>query len=504
MKAQGQETEMVDAAGRTMINQFTRKAATKLGVPTSEIEAMEKFIKLYWYGQTTQGQDITFAGGKYSGTKAYQMIMSLTSATALGLKPILAIGNAIGIKANYYMTGAEGRIFNGKDIKATHKMFITRDPNYKLLIDFFAPHTRDINMKKANDLSASKIIKNFTLDNLYFMHRKGDEMIDNNILIAMMHRWGIDEDGVIRRTDKIKGEDKRPLIERFKVVDDKIVIEGLTEKQYSRFRGLVQHAARGIKGNMPQEDRNLVATSLAGQALMQFRSWMPGLITKRLKNLQYDPLFEDYDVGRFRVFFGEFSAKGVAPKLKAFTTALAEVTMMGLYNRKEVNMEVTKKFYDKYMLTNPDSTLTIEEFAQLRKDKLKGMAMELRIYLAFMAMVFGGKAMIPEDEDNPMLKLMAQNMFRVTQRGSLELSFFFEPSSVTTILKSPVPSLRFFTDTQRMLINTWDETTDVIFGEDSKQDKTPRLYYFSKMTPISSSAVDFFDMFDTYNKDRGY
>jgi len=178
--------------------------------------------------------------------------------------------------------------------------------------------------------------------------------------------------------------------------------------------------------------------------------------------------------------------------------------MMGLYNRKEVNMEVTKKFYDKYMLTNPDSTLTIEEFAQLRKDKLKGMAMELRIYLAFMAMVFGGKAMIPEDEDNPMLKLMAQNMFRVTQRGSLELSFFFEPSSVTTILKSPVPSLRFFTDTQRMLINTWDETTDVIFGEDSKQDKTPRLYYFSKMTPISSSAVDFFDMFDTYNKDRGY
>jgi len=233
---------------------------------------------------------------------------------------------------------------------------------------------------------------------------------------------------------------------------------------------------------------------------------MPGLITKRLKNLEYDPLFEDYDVGRFRVFVGEFSAKGLAPKLKAFTQALGEVTLMGLYERKSVNMEVTKRFYDKYMLTNPDSTLTVEEFAQLRKDKLRGMAMELRIYLSFVALVALGKITLPEDddEDNPMLKLMAQNMFRVTQRGSLELSFFFEPSSVTTILKSPVPSLRFFTDTQRMLINTWDETTDVIFGEDSKQDKTPRLYYFSKMTPISSSAVDFFDMFDTYNKDRGY
>jgi len=505
MKSSGQETELVDPSGKTVINKFTRKAATMLGVPTSEQEAMEKFIKLYWYGQTTQGQDLTWGDGKYSATKTYQLLMKVTSATALGLKPILAAGNLMGIKSNFYMTGREGRYYKGEDIRAAHRMFTSRDVNYKLILDYFAPHTRDITFKKANDLSVSKLVKNFTLDNLYFMHRKGDEMVDNNVMIAMMHRYGIDStDGKVRRIDKIKGEDKRTLIERFSIVDDNVVIEGLSEKQYTRFRAMAQTVAVGIKGNMPEEDMNLIGTSLAGQALMQFRNWMPGLITKRFKNLQYDHLFEDYDVGRFRVFAGEFTAKGIRPKLKSFMTLLGEVSMMNLYEKKGPNMEVTQKFYDKYMAENKDSTLTIEEFVQLRKDKLKGMARELQIYLGFFMMMIAGKAALPEDEESPVLGLIAQNMFRVTQRSLLELSFFFDPESVTSILKSPVPSFRFFVDLDRMLLNTFDETRDVIFGENSVQDKANRLYYFSKIIPISSSAVDFFDIFDTYNKDRGY
>ena len=149
----------------------------------------------------------------------------------------------------------------------------------------------------------------------------------------------------------------------------------------------------------------------------------------------------------------------------------------------------------------------MEEFVELRKAKLKGMAKELQIYLGFLMLVFAGKAMLPEDEEsvaNQVVKLIAQNSFRMTQRGLLEISFFFDPNSVATILKSPIPSIRFFTDFARMLGNTWDETWDVLIGEESKHDKTGKLYYFSKIVPISSSAVDFFDIFDTYNKDRGY
>jgi hypothetical protein len=508
MKAEGQQTEIVDAAGKKVQNKYTRGIAKMLGVPAGEIEAMDKFINLYWYGRTTQGSDITFGpDGKYSATKAYQMIMKFTSATALGLKPILAAGNTLGIKSNFYMTGWEGRYYNKKDIRDTHRMLLNRDKKYAASIAYFEPFTHDLTFRKANNLSVSKLVKGFTFENVFILHRKGDEMIDRNITVSMMHRFGIEEDGTVTRLDRIKGNDKRSLIERAVIKDDKMSIEGLSEKQYIRFRSMIQRAAVGIKGNIPQEDRNLIGTSLAGQALMQFRNWMPGLIEKRFKGLDYDHLFDEYDVGRFRVFAGEIFAKGAIPRLKDFTKLLGEVAMMNIYDKKGVNMEVTQKFYDRHIMENPESTLTMEEFVELRKSKLKGMAKELQIYLGFVLLVLGGKAMLPEDDETAAsraLKIIAQNSFRMTQRGLLEISFFFDPNSVTAILKSPLPSIRIFTDLTKMLSNTFDETRDVIFGEESVQDKAGKLYYFSKIVPIGSSAVDFFDIFDTYNKDRGY
>jgi len=510
MKSSDQETELIDGKGKKFLNAFTRKTATMLGVPLSEQQAFEQFINLHWYGQSLQGADKTFTvGGKtYSASKAYQNIMKLTSADALGLKPLLAAGNALGIKSNYYMTGWEGKYYTKEDIRNTHKMLLSRDKNYALGVAMFEPYVHNLSFRKANNLSASKTVKLATFENLFILHRVGDEMIDRNITISMMNRWGIDDSGNIERLDNnFKGKDKRSILERMGVKDDKPFIDGLTEKQFIRFRKMIQAAAVGVKGNMPEEDRNLIGTTLMGQALMQFRNWMPGLIRKRFKDLQYDNLFEEYDVGRFRVFFGEFTAKGVLPKLGAFTKLLGEVAMMDIYNKKGINMEVTTKFYNDYMTKNPTSTLTIEEFVELRKAKLQGMAKELQILLGFVLLVAAGKAYIPEDEDSPLSKaaaLATQNIFRTSQRGLLELSFFFSPKSVATIVKSPIPSARIFNDLSKMLRNTLDESRDYIFGEESAHDKTPAFYHISKMVPVSSSAVDFFDIFETYNKDRGY
>lgn len=510
MKSQGQETELVDAGGKAVMNKYTRGAAVMLGVPLSEIDALEKFINMYWYGQRTQGGDIKFnVGGKeISGTKMYQSILRFTSAGALGMKPILAFGNLIGIKSNSYMTGREGRQYKTEDIHKAHRMLINRDPLFAGAVNYFEPYTHDLTFRKANDRSVSKAVKLFTFENLFVLHRIGDEHIDKNITLALMHRWGINKDGKLTRIDKLTEEDtdKRSLIERSSIKDDKFDVEGLNEQQFIRFRRMIQAAATGIKGNMSQEDLNLIRTTLMGQAFMQFRNWMPGLITKRLKNLQYDDLWDDYDVGRFRVMFGELTAKGIKPKLGAFIRLLGEVTSIYGYDKSGINEEFTQRVYDKFKEANPTTTLTMEEFAQLRLDKLKGMARELQIYLAMMLMVAGGKAFIPEKDEEKLTKamrLLAQNSYRVTQRGYLELSFFFDPNSITTILKSPLPSLRLFTNIYKMIGNTFDESFDVVFG-DEVFDRTPRLYYFSKITPIMSSYYDFADVWETYNASRGY
>lgn len=518
LKTQGQETEIVDASGKRVIDKFTKKAAKVMGVPLSEIEAMEAFINNYWYGQSVQSSDLNVKIGdkNYSLTKAYQLLMKFTSAAALGLKPILSVGNLLGITSNYYMTGAEGNYYNNKQMNKSHGMLARKDPLMIGAIKFFEPFVHNLTYEKANNLSVSKAVQVFTFENVFILYKKGDELIDKAILGSMLQNYGIDQDGTIKRIDKIKGEDKRSLLDRSSIVNDKFVVEGLTEAAYTHFRSIVQRAAVGIKGNMPSEDRNLVGTSIAGQALMHFRSWMPGLIEKRFKGLQYDDMFDDYDVGRFRVFFGEFSGKTLPSKLKAFGNMLGEMAMMNVYDKKGVNMEVTKKFYDRYLQENPDTTLTIEEFVDLRKAKLKGMARELQIYLGFALMVFLGRAALPDDEDewqNKIAKNMAENAFRMTQRGLLELSFFFDPGSITTILSRPIPTLTIINNMVKMLYNTVDETRDILVGEDykgaifwkeDKQDKTPPLYYFSKVVPIATSFNDFFDIFDTWDKSRKY
>ena len=153
------------------------------------------------------------------------MIMKFTSATALGLKPILAAGNTLGIKSNYYMTGWEGRYYTKKDIRATHRMLLSTDPavraKYAAAIAYLEPYTHDLTFRKANNLSVSKLVKGFTFENVFIMHRKGDELIDRNITVSMMHRFGIEEDGKVTRIDRIKGEDKRSLMERAVIKDDR-------------------------------------------------------------------------------------------------------------------------------------------------------------------------------------------------------------------------------------------------------------------------------------------
>jgi hypothetical protein len=529
LKSQLQETQITDGTNRKVMNKYTQKIATMLGVPLGEIDAMDQFINMYFYGQTTQSKDIGFGKDKkYSGTKAYQNIIKYTSAKALGLKPILAAGNLLGILSNYHMMGAEGKYFSKKDMIEGLKMMFNNRDEYKLALGFFEPFVRDMTFKKANDLSSKRIVKGFTMDNLFIMHRKGDELLDAQILMAMMNAYGIHNGKVVRLTKlaRIEGADTRSLMERMSTTEDgKIAIEGMTDNKelgdamYTDFRAKVQHMATAIKGNMPDEAKNLVNATLMGQALMHFRNWIPGLVETRFKGLTYDDVMDDHDVGRFRVMVGEFTGRTVVPKLKTFTTLLAEVSLgyipgTNFFNEKTINMEATQRFYDRYMDENRQLSredFTIDDFVELRLQKLRGMAAELRIYMSFLFLVFAGKAMIPEEEEegemSPMAEIardLATNAFRVTQRGLLELSFFFNPESIVTILKSPAPSMRTFTDLYRFLENTIDETRDVIFGEDSIQDKSPRGYYFSKLVPVWTSWTDFWDIWDTYNKDRGW
>lgn len=230
---------------------------------------------------------------------------------------------------------------------------------------------------------------------------------------------------------------------------------------------------------------------------------MPALLKTRWKKLGYNQVYDDYDIGRFRVFFGEFTAKGLMPKIAHFTNSLAEVAAMGLYQRKNTSDQVAQKFLEKYKEQNPTApALSLDEFKELRKAKLRGMAAELRILLAFFGLIALGRGLLGDDDDDEDGKFLAMTAFRITQRGMFELSFFTNPRSATSLLTSPIPSIRLFKDITKVLNNTFDETRDRFIGEDSPYDRTPRFYYISKLIPGVSAGFDFIDFWGTYDPDR--
>jgi len=315
----------------------------------------------------------------------------------------------------------------------------------------------------------------------------------------MLQNYGIDpSDGQLKKISKIKNG--KSLLDSAELTEDGIKIEGLTDEIYTEVRKRVRSALVTINGMMSTEDKNAVGTNMYLSSAMMFKNWLPGLISARFKNFSTNE-FGDYDVGRMKVAFGEFTGKGLMPRLKAFGNLAKEVINMGYFDT-HVSQERSEHFYNEYIRKNrlTKEQLSLEDFIELRVAKLKGMAAELRVYLSFALLVFGMRAALPDDEEDPMYKIAVIG-YRMLNRGYLEVSFFLSPASVQQVGQNILPHIRMITDLYNLLNNTIEEAGYLITGEEptKAEDRTRQLYYTSKIFPGVNKVVDMLDVWDTYN-----
>jgi hypothetical protein len=513
-------TELTDSMGNKLVDSVTGEVMRTHNIPAEELDAFDKFIKRYWYGKKVAGKDLTFTikekrdkdgniireARTYSGHKLARAVMSYVATKSLAFKPILAAGNMIGIKSNQYMIAAEGLYYTRKEMKAAHRLYMTRDPKRAAAIAFFEPYAHDLSREKANKHSANRLSRTITSDNLLFMHKTADQSVDGNNLISLTHSYGLDENGKIKHLRDLP-EGSKSIWERssYNESTGEFAVEGMSQEAFVHFKTLTRRIATKIKGQIPQDDKSLFDATLAGAMLMMYRSWIPGLVKTRFSKLTYDPILGTFDAGRFSVVFSEILSDAVEPRFNRFMKVLG--SSIGLY-KPNPNMEIAERLYKEFLSTNPQYTkenLSLEEFIEMRKAKLRGMAMELRLLLSFVALALGAKAAIPdEDEYGRFTHQAVVNLYRALNKGLLELSFFFSPSSVTQILRTPVPAFSVFTDLQELIKNTIDETRDLVFGENAHTDNTPFGYYTLKYVPVITSAIDFIDLFGTYDVTSGY
>ncbi len=533
------DTQVVDATGKKVMDKIRNQAVKSLGLTKDDVEAFDKFVDIYWYGVNISHELFTWTRGRkldengkvihegvtYSGNKLVEMVMSYTSTKSLAFKPILAAGNAIGIMTNTYMIGAEGLYFNEKQLRNARNLVfgsaLKKGSKAVAAIKFFEPSARNLTYEKANNLSGSKLTQWLTMDTAFILHKKPDDAVDAMILISMMQNYGMGADGKVNRLQKLP-KDTKSLWDIAEFDGNKFSIPGFTQEQvteqYNRFRRMVQAASTKIKGSIPDQNKSLIGSTMEGRILMQFRSWIPGLAATRFKRISYDPEMEELDVGRARVLFGEIArSRSLKDALKTFTTLLGEMMISApgisrftgsrtLYARGQ-NESALKFYYEKFLAENPElaDEVSMDQYAELRQAKLKGMAKELSLLFSFIALTSMLKSMIPDEDESAIQQNFARNTYRIFNRGLLELLFWFDPTTVSQIMDKPVVSFSAFTDIAQWLGNTIDVTRDLFLdvddptravGSKGKKDKTPLFYRTSGMVPMVNTVYDWLNIWD--------
>ena len=120
----------------------------------------------------------------------------------------------------------------------------------------------------------------------------------------MLLNYGLDSEGKITRLVKLpKGS--KSLFEMQELTDNGLTIPGLKQQEYEKFRAIVRNQMTEIMGEMSEADVNLANSTMVLRYLMQFRNWMPGLIKARYGTFTYNSVTEEFDVGKFRVFWSK-------------------------------------------------------------------------------------------------------------------------------------------------------------------------------------------------------
>jgi hypothetical protein len=296
-----------------------------------------------------------------------------------------------------------------------------------------------------------------------------------------------------------------------KLEDGKLVIPGLDLNnldELQRLTQVIRRIARTATGGSTEFDNIRANMSIWWRSLMVFRGWIPKLAETRFS--RFNPIMDDmavqvdedgviresYDVGRIRLWF---DAWGAAASSKTSTIIDLLKAQSNIKEGNEKGLELIDKLFKKYTQsyydrTGKEATITRAEFADLIRQNLYNETKELRLLLGLLAFAFAVGFMAPDDDEDRATK----NRFRYFQRtldGFIsELSFFYNPAEMTSVLSGGIPAISLFEDIERFVrhsrldITGFDYSNPDKTSEQVKKDAQP-IKYLMKLFPGTKSLV---------------
>jgi hypothetical protein len=519
---------------------FMGNPATTAGADVKSMEMFNSFIDYYIYGIKIKEQGISknIGGITINSTKALLEAKRYFSLKALGLGFIPAGASFVAATTQAYVEGSKGLIYTTKNWNDATRHMGADYKKYSALGYLFGVHsgevteyakvTKDNNVFGIGDpLERDTIRKYVNARVLMRPFSYGDERIDNHIANAMALNYGIDDTGRIRRLINLP-EGAKSLWERVQYKDDTLVIEGIEDPAIMRkavigFRNAVRAAQQKIKGSMSTEDINYAQTNLVLNLMMQFKTWMPGVLQERFGELRYNKYLDAPEWGRYRAYFTDFSPekdKDIGAWLfntvakKAMQTAV-DVATFGLVKTYKVDEVKSKLEFEKWRLENPDlgKGLDVKMYIEIKQKQINATIAELRILLIIAAVL----SMLGADWDDDGINnyrefWITHKLYQILSRTATEIGFAspLNPSSgreLQRLVANPLPLAGLLSDVGKIAQNTYDEFLDLLFGEDVKMfgktgkgDKTDNFYYTITLLPGGYQLRRFLDLYEQDQK----
>lgn len=450
-------------------------------------------------------------------TKNIMMAKNYFSLKTLGLGFIPGAASYVAAYSNAIMEGRKGLLYSSAQYRKALLLYGQDRRKYLSLAYTFGIFNGDLIEDVANtrgnkgtvlrDQRYSNGLSQYLNDRMLMRpFSYGDERLDNQIAVAMALNYGIDARGNIAPLRKLP--EGSPSIYDMFSVDEKSakaklnVPEGVDPHEVMyQFRNAVRDGNRRIKGTITPEDSNYAQRHLILNLLMQFKTWMPGVITERFGKVRYNDKLNQMEGGRYNLFWKELTATekqeggALAYQLLTMTgNALLRFGKLLMLNNRVANLaglsykldpnKLHSEFEDFQQRQGGDERMTLEDYKALKEGQLRAAAAELEVLLLITGLLFA-MAMDWDDDGEPLYKDMylAHLGYKILNRVKTEISFTFNPAEYARMVTTPFPLSSLVGQAARFVLNTADETRDIVFGENSPRDDRGSFYYAAGFIP---------------------
>jgi len=345
--------------------------------------------------------------------------------------------------------------------------------------------------------------------------------------VAMSQNWGVKDDGTIVRFTK-KGKEKgiyknvKSIFEAIKLDDKGMSIEGLSDEGFMQFRAAVKAVISETIGNMNPDDIGAVDTNLIMNQMMAFKSWMPALVQEYVGGLRWDQTTQAMRWGRFKAYFNDYRrdlnftpheieqgrlfysymSKVVLPNVSKL---ILDLTTFGLAPRmglQRVNEDRARKMFVRWQREHPGlvNKVTFDDFLEIKEAQIKAMLMQLRFIFGFMALAMFLGAKGDDGEPRYYENRVTRAFYKIFSKAGSELTFMWNPTEFLRLVRNPWPLTSLLLQVKNVAVNGFDETRDIMFGEDSNQDKAPIGYYMFQFMYGMPQLMRLTEMYETMKK----